>query len=153
MRSITTAGLIKVGLIKAGLLLAATLATPALLAAVPTAGLYEITVKIENPTIGLSQTQSSKECISKTEFEAGPEAFMSQQQEDSECTMQEYSMENGKITMNMSCVIPGGGKAVVRGTGEYSSDKFSMTNKMSMEAAGMKMDMQTVASGKRIGDC
>lgn len=116
-------------------------------------GLYEINVSIENPTIGLSRKQTVKECITAEEFENGPRAFMSQQQQESGCTMQNYSIENGTITMNMSCEIPGGGKAEVKGTGKYTSDTFQMTNKMIMEAAGIKMEMLTTTEAKRTGDC
>ena len=119
----------------------------------PDPGLYEITVQIDSPTIGLSRTQSSKECITQGQFENGPNAFLNQQQQDSECSMLDYSMADGKIHMSMSCVIPGGGKASVKGNGQYGKDHFSLTNKMVMEAAGIKMDMQTVANGKRVGDC
>ena len=119
----------------------------------PQAGLYEITVKMENPMMGLSRTQTSKECITQDQFDEGPEAFLNDQQKESECTMDTYSMADGKIQMSMSCVIPGGGKASMTGTGTYGTDGFTMTNKMQMEAAGIKMDMQTVSEGKRIGDC
>ena len=119
----------------------------------PASGLYEITVKIENPMLGLSRTQSSKECITQEQFADGPDAFLNQEQRESECSIDNYSMANGRIEMSMQCVIPGGGKASMTGTGTYNADGFTMTNKMQMEAAGMKMDMQTVAVGKRVGDC
>ena len=118
-----------------------------------TPGLYQINISIENPTIGLSRKQSVTECITADEFANGPRAFMNQQQQDSVCTMQNYSIENGNITMNMACEIPGGGKAQVKGTGKYTKDTFLMTNKMIMEAAGIKMEMQTTADAKRTGDC
>jgi hypothetical protein len=119
----------------------------------PSAGMYEVKVQIENSALGLSQTQNTKQCITAGHFEKDPQTFLYEQQQGLDCRIQDYSMANGKISMRMSCEIPGGGETVIRGDGTYSDTGFTLTNTMTMEMAGTKMTMKTIAEGKRIGDC
>ncbi|NOX50938.1 MAG: DUF3617 family protein [Gammaproteobacteria bacterium] len=119
----------------------------------PKGGLYDIVVNIENSALPVPRTTSSQECITKGEFELGPNEFLDEQQPQQDCAMIEYSYENGEITMNMECVIPEAGKVVILGSGSYTATGFEMTNKMKMSISGMDMQMTTTAKGTRIGDC
>ena len=122
-------------------------------AAGPTPGLYAVSVQIENPMLGLAQTREMQQCITAGEFEKGPRAFLNQQQQGSDCNLSEYNMSDGNISITMSCVIPGGGKTKIVGRGDYTTSTFRLVNKIIMEVAGTKMDMQTTATGKLVGDC
>ncbi len=119
----------------------------------PKAGLYDVVVNIENSALPVPRTTHSQECITQGAFESGPDAFLDKQQSQQDCTMIDYSYENGEITMNMECVIPGAGKVVILGSGSYTATGFEMTNRMEMSISGMEMQMTTTAKGTRSGDC
>jgi hypothetical protein len=98
---------------------------------------------------------SSRNCITP-EQAANPNANFLSAQQDSNCSYQDWSMENGRMKGNMSCSggeIPG--TVVMVMDGRYAEDSYDLN--MDMETSGlpggMTMSVRARTTGRYVGPC
>ena len=118
----------------------------------PEPGLYKITGQVSSKMMPMARTTETQECIKENQFIDNPEAWM-QQQPGQECDLVSYDVAGGSISMEMSCTLDEGGTAKMVGSGTYTSSSFNLKNKMTIEAHGMNMEVNTDVTGTRSGSC
>ena len=103
----------------------------------------------------VGQKSTVSNCVTPEEA-AKPSANFLTAQKNMDCTYQDFSMDDGKMTGTMSCT--GGqmpGRMVMKMAGDYSPRAYDMN--MDMEAGGlpggMKMTIKARTIGRRVGDC
>ena len=102
--------------------------------------------------VGNKSTVSN--CVTPEQAEK-PSANFLAGQKDSDCTYQDFSMNDGRMTGTMSCTVPGmPGKTVMKMDGKYSPVAYDMN--MDMQVAmpgGAKMNVKARTTGRRTGEC
>ncbi|HEX8533707.1 MAG TPA: DUF3617 domain-containing protein [Allosphingosinicella sp.] len=102
--------------------------------------------------VGQKRTESS--CVTPEQAEK-PSANFLAGQKGSDCTYQDFSMDDGRMTGTMNCSIPGmPGKTVMKMDGKYSPVAYDMN--MDMEVGmpgGVKMNVKARTTGRRTGEC
>jgi hypothetical protein len=97
---------------------------------------------------------SVQNCVTPEQAEK-PSANFLAGQKDSDCTYQDFSMNDGRMTGTMSCTVPGmPGKTVMKMDGKYSPVAYDMN--MDMDVAmpgGAKMNVKARTTGRRTGEC
>ena len=103
----------------------------------------------------IGQKTTVRNCITP-EQAAKPNANFLAVQENSNCTYQDWAMDNGRMTGTMTCTggqMPGTIEMKMDGT--YGSESYDMM--MDMETSGlpggMTMTIKARTTGKRVGDC
>jgi hypothetical protein len=103
----------------------------------------------------VGQKTTVSNCVTP-EQAAKPSANFLSGQKNSDCTYQDFSMDDGRMTGTMSCTGAGmPGKMVMKMEGNYGPRSYDMN--MNMEAAGMPGGMNMVVKartvGRRVGPC
>jgi uncharacterized protein YceK len=102
----------------------------------------------------VGQKSTVSNCVTP-EQAAKPSANFLAGQRDSDCTYEDFSMDDGQMTGTMSCAVPGvPGRTVMKMNGKYSPVAYDMD--MDMQVAipgGMKMEVKARTTGRRIGEC
>lgn len=114
-------------------------------------GLYEVKATIGAG--GANGTHKATNCLTREEV-AKANAGLFTDKENKSCTQDGFTVANGRIQGTMTCSggdIPG--KATVTMSGTYSSTAYDMDQKMAIDAGGMKMNVETHISGRRVGEC
>ncbi len=103
----------------------------------------------------VGQKNTVSNCVTP-EQAAKPSASFLAGQKNSECTYQDFALNNGKMKGTISCTggqLPG--KMIMKMEGQYSSSSYDMN--MNMDAAGlpggMKMTVVAKTTARRIGSC
>ena len=103
----------------------------------------------------IGQTSTVSNCITP-EQAAQPNANFLAVQKTSDCTYQDWSMDDGRMSGTMTCTggqLPG--TMTMKMDGTYSDEAYDMT--MDMETAGLPggitMTVQARTTGERVGDC
>ncbi|MGB5723755.1 MAG: DUF3617 domain-containing protein [Parasphingorhabdus sp.] len=97
---------------------------------------------------------TSKSCITEEEAK-NPGAQFFAAQEKTNCEVKKFNMSGGAVSSEMSCSDMGGtpGDMTMKMDGQYGPSSYEMTMNMDGGAAGMKMNISSKSSGKRIGSC
>ncbi len=102
----------------------------------------------------VGQKSTVSNCVTP-EQAAKPSANFLAGQRDSDCTYEDFSMDDGQMTGTMSCAVPGvPGRTVMKMNGKYSPVAYDMD--MDMDVAipgGAKMKLKARTTGRRVGDC
>jgi uncharacterized protein YceK len=102
----------------------------------------------------VGQKSTVSNCVTP-EQAAKPSANFLAGQRDSDCTYQDFSTDDGRMTGTMSCAVPGmPGRTVMKMDGKYSPVAYDMD--MDMDVAipgGAKMKLKARTTGRRVGDC
>ncbi|PWG02853.1 DUF3617 domain-containing protein [Sphingosinicella humi] len=111
------------------------------------------------PEEALAQMVGQKTTVSNCitpEQAAQPNANFLAVQKTSDCTYQDWSMQDGRMTGTMTCTggqLPG--TMVMKMDGTYSDEAYDMT--MDMETGGLPggvtMTVKARTSGERVGEC
>lgn len=103
----------------------------------------------------VGQETKAANCITP-EQAARPNANFLAAQQGSECTYQDFLMQNGKLSGRMTCTggqLPGKMKTAM--SGDYGPRSYDMV--MDMETAGLPggaaMRIKARTEGRRVGDC
>ena len=92
-------------------------------------------------------------CITPEQAE-NPDANFLAAQKDSNCTYQDWSMENGRMSGTMTCTGEGApGQMKMQMQGQYAPNNYSMDMTMEAGGGGMNMTIKSRTSGRRVGDC
>ena len=102
--------------------------------------------------VGQKTTASS--CVTP-EQASKPSANFLAGQKDSDCTYQDFSMDNGRMTGTMNCSIRGmPGNTAMKMDGKYSPVAYDMNMDMNVGMpGGVKMNVKARTTGRRIGEC
>lgn len=102
----------------------------------------------------VGQKSMVSNCVTP-EQAAKPSANFLAGQKDSDCTYQDFSMDDGRMTGTMSCSVAGTpGKTVMKMEGKYSPVAYDMNMDMDVEIpGGAKMKVKARTTGRRTGDC
>jgi hypothetical protein len=103
----------------------------------------------------VGQKQTASNCLTP-EQAAKPSANFLAGQKNSQCTYKDFSLDDGKMTGEISCTgaqMPG--TMVMQMDGEYGARNYSMN--MEMKTAGLPNGMDMIIKAKttarRVGDC
>lgn len=103
--------------------------------------------------VGQSNTVSN--CVTPEETSRPSASFLAGQK-NSDCTYQDFSLDNGKMTGTISCTggaLPG--TLVMKMNGDYGPRSYAMN--MDMTAAnmpgGITMDIKAKTTARRVGEC
>ncbi len=110
------------------------------------------------PAESLRQMVGQKTTVSNCvtpEQAAKPSANFLAGQQNSDCTYQDFNMDDGRMTGTMSCTAPGmPGRTVMKMDGKYSPVAYDMNMDMAVAIpGGMKMQLKARTTGRRTGDC
>jgi hypothetical protein len=114
-------------------------------------GLYEV-----KATIGMggsNGSHSGTNCLTKEEIAKG-NAGIFNTEEIKDCTQDAFNVGNGRIDAALTCSggkFPGKTQVTMKGT--YSSTAYDMDQKVAMEVQGMKMNIDSKITARRIGEC
>lgn len=102
--------------------------------------------------VGQKTTASS--CVTPEQASKPSANFMAGQQ-GSDCTYQDFSMDDGLMTGTMNCSLRGmPGKTVMKMDGKYSPVAYDMNMDMNVAMpGGVKMTVRARTTGRRIGEC
>lgn len=102
--------------------------------------------------VGQKTTASS--CVTP-EQAAKPSANFLAGQKDSDCTYQDFSMDDGRMKGTMNCSLPNmPGKTVMKMDGKYSPVAYDMNMDMNVGLpGGVNMNVKARTTGRRIGEC
>jgi Tfp pilus assembly protein PilP len=102
--------------------------------------------------VGNKTTVSS--CVTPEQADK-PSANFLAGQKNNNCTYEDFSMENGRMTGTMTCSGGGvPGKVVMKVAGDYSPLAYQMDMDMNIAAApGMNMVVKARTVGRRTGEC
>lgn len=107
--------------------------------------------EVRQQMVGNKTTVSS--CITPEQAEKPSADFLSGQK-NSNCTYENFSMENGRMTGTMTCSGGGmPGKVVMKIAGDYSPLAYQMDMDMNVGGAGMDMVIKARTTGRRTGEC
>jgi hypothetical protein len=103
----------------------------------------------------VGQKTNVRNCVTP-EQAAKPSANFLAAQKNSNCTYQDFSMENGRMTGTMICSggqVPG--QMEMKMAGEYSARSYSMNMDMNAKnmPGGMTMAVKARTTGRKIGEC
>ena len=108
------------------------------------------------PSVAAAMKQpaaTSRTCMTPQEAE-GPKADMFAGSAGANCKQEGFTWSGGKIKGTTTCEPTGGaGKTRMEMDGTYSAQSMDMNMKMTTEAAGTPMTVETRMTGRRIGDC
>ncbi len=110
-------------------------------------GLWETTITRTNPMTGKLITETETECVKEKTFD--PAKMM---KEVEGCKAVKNELSGNTLSFEMECNIEGGQSTI---SGEYSTDGKTGKGDMNitMNMAGMSMEMKMNWSGERIKDC
>ena len=111
------------------------------------------------PEQALKQMVGQKTTVSNCvtpEQAAKPSANFLAAQKNSNCTYQDFSMEDGRMTGTMTCSggqVPG--EMEMKMAGEYSARSYDMNMDMNAKnmPGGMAMTIKARTSGRKVGEC
>ena len=102
----------------------------------------------------VGQKKTVSNCVTPEEA-AKPSASFLAGQQNSDCSYQDFAMDDGRMTGTMSCSVPGvPGKTVMKMEGKYSPVAYDMNMDMTVNIpGGMKMAVKAKTIGRRTGEC
>jgi hypothetical protein len=129
----------------------ATLASPSALAAdlvTVTPGMWESTVTIESSFMPSMPPQTTQECVRESVYD-----IKKMLRDQGDCRITDTSVTGSTLRWTMACDTEGGPNASGRGEVTSHGDRVEGNMSMKMSVQGQTMDMKTVWTGKRLGDC
>jgi hypothetical protein len=123
-----------------------------------TPGMWEIAVTINTvdmpgapPFVAnmmRGKTTRIKHCITPEEAARGPQDML---KSSKSCTFQKYSMQNGRLNSEMTCVA-GGQTTRMVSSGSFTPTGFTSSGR-SVVTGSMPMTMTSTANGRLLGAC
>jgi hypothetical protein len=103
----------------------------------------------------VGQKTTVSNCVTPEQAQR-PSANFLAAQKNSDCTYQDFSMEDGRVTGTMTC--KGGetqGKMVMKMEGRYDPRSYELNMEMNASdmAEGMAMTVKARTTGHRVGEC
>lgn len=103
----------------------------------------------------VGQKTTASNCVTP-EQAANPSANFLAAQKNSNCTYQNFSMEDGRMTGTLTCSggqVPG--EMEMKMAGEYSARSYAMNTEMNAKGmpGGMTMTIKARTSGRKVGEC
>jgi hypothetical protein len=95
------------------------------------------------------KTTRVKHCITPADAARGPQDMLKQSKS---CTFTRYSMVNGKLSSEISCVN-GGQTTVSTSTGSFTPTSFTSQGRSVTTGGSMPMTVTTTANGRLVGPC
>lgn len=95
------------------------------------------------------KTTRVKHCITAADAARGPQDMLKQSKT---CTFTRYSMANGKLSSEISCVN-GGQTTVSTSTGSFTPTSFTAQGRSVTTGGSMPMTVTTTATGRLVGPC
>ena len=106
-----------------------------------------VTAAMKQPTV------TNRTCMTPEEAN-GPKADMFAGNAGANCKQEGFSWSGGRIKGKTTCAgTDGTGKVSMTMDGTYSAQSMDMNMKMTTEAAGTPMTVETRMTGKRVGEC
>jgi hypothetical protein len=103
----------------------------------------------------VGQKSTVSNCITP-EQAAKPSANFLAAQQNNNCTYQDWSMDDGKMTGTMTCEGGGmPGKVVMKMAGDYGPTAYNLNMDMNTTGlpGGMTMNIKAKTTGRRVGEC
>lgn len=135
--------------------LALTLATVAALAddQRPAPGRYEVTTKSEFGNLPVPPTTvTTSSCLTQQDLDQDPQKIFADLPASDRCTMGEFSMEGGRLSMNLACDTDEG-RMVMNTEGTYSPSSYRMESVIDIDAGGSQIRTTATVEAVRSGDC
>jgi hypothetical protein len=97
--------------------------------------------------------EASLSCITPEEVkQANSGLFAGDERKN--CRQEGFAFQNGRVTGKLICTgEQGQGSTTLEMDGQYSAITYEVTQKLSTNAQGMAMVMESRVKGRRIGDC
>ncbi len=135
--------------------LALTLGTVAALAddQRPTPGRYEVTTKSEFGNLPVPPTTvTSSSCLTQQDLDQDPQKIFADLPASDSCTMGDFTMEGGRLTMSLACDTDDG-RMVMNTEGTYSPTSYRMESVINIDAGGSQIRTTATVEAVRSGDC
>lgn len=100
----------------------------------------------------VGRKSSTRSCV--TPEQAGKPGGMLAGQQANNCSYENFSANDGRLTGTMTCSGGQmGGNVAIKMQGDYSPVAYEMNMDMDTAVMGVKMAIKTKTSGHRVGDC
>jgi uncharacterized protein DUF3617 len=100
---------------------------------------------------GGGQKITTRHCVTPEEArETNPKLFTGKE----DCERKDFSVSGGRIHGTLACSGGDmGGKVTMEMDGQYASTSYDVRQKMTTEAQGMTMRIESHVTGRRLGEC
>jgi|GEM_PF-4402778 len=116
----------------------------------PRPGNYEVTTSSNFG--GLPVTQTLTSCITAEQLETDPQKVFADAPAADNCSLEEFNMADGVLTMRMNCKAEDG-SIYVSTDGSYTHNSYTMNTTITINTADTEIISDAKITGKRIGDC
>lgn len=96
----------------------------------------------------MTKPQTSTQCITQAEAEAGPKKLL--EQKGADCAYSTFDMSGGKLVSKMQCKSTG---MEMNSNGSMTQTSFNLTHDIKMNGPAGKMHLKASGVGKYIGAC
>ena len=137
------------------LVLALTLAALAVLADEqrPQPGLYEIVTRSEFGELPVPPTTvTTSNCLTQEDLDRDPQKIFADLPAADTCSMENFQMEGGKLTMRLVCDTDEG-RMVMETDGDYTPTTYSMQSVINIDAGGSQIRSTASVEAVRKGEC
>jgi hypothetical protein len=119
----------------------------------PTPGRYEVTTRSEFGNLPVPPTTvTTSSCLTQQDLDQDPQKVFADLPASDRCTIDEFTMEGGKLTMSLACDTDEG-RMVMSTEGAYSPTTYSMQSVINIDAGGTKITTTATVEAVRSGDC
>ena len=119
----------------------------------PSPGHYEITTATSFSDGTLPDTTvTTQNCLTREDLESDPASVFASLPEGKSCDVGKFLMEDGEISMRISCAAPEGDMTMTV-TGTYENETYQMLSDVVIKVGEQQVTMQSSIDGKRVGDC
>lgn len=119
----------------------------------PTPGHYEVSTMTHFSDGTLPDTTvTTQNCLTQEDLEKDPASVFASLPEGKSCNVGEFLMEDGTISMQISCAAPEG-DMVMTVSGSYEDETYQMISDVVVSVGDQQVVMASTINGKRVGDC
>lgn len=119
----------------------------------PTPGHYEVTTMTHFSDGTLPDTTvTTQNCLTQEDLEKNPASVFASLPEGKSCNVGEFLMEDGAISMQISCAAPEG-DMIMTVSGSYEDETYQMVSDVVVSVGDQQVVMASTINGKRVGDC
>jgi hypothetical protein len=122
-------------------------------ALMPKPGRYEITTYSEFGDLPIPPTTvTTSNCVTADDLAEDPRKIFADLPAADDCSLDTFTMENGKLVMRLHCKTDHGSMSV-NGDGDYTPESYRMNTVINIESGDTQLHTTATVDARRLGDC
>lgn len=119
----------------------------------PQPGRYEVTTHSEFGDLPIPPaTVTTSNCVTADDLAKDPRKIFADLPAADDCSLDTFTMENGKLVMRLNCETDDG-TVTVNGDGDYSPESYHMNTVINIESGDTRLHTTATVDARRLGDC